>query len=78
MSSMRRFVCARRSRRASRPGYPRLETFELRRLLSTAIVDTLIDETVANSTTSLREAIGMAAAGDTIAFKGGLAGQIEL
>jgi CSLREA domain-containing protein len=51
---------------------------EVRRLLSTVVVDTLADETLANSTTSLREAIQLAAAGDTVAFKSGLAGTVTL
>src|SRR6476659_9998281 len=54
------------------------ELMERRRLLSTVLVNTLLDETVANATTSLREAIAMAAAGDTIQFAGGLSGQIDL
>src|SRR4051812_5645304 len=54
------------------------ETLEQRRLLSSVIVNTLIDETIANSTTSLREAIGAAKAGDIVQFKAGLSGQIKL
>src|SRR4051812_7322393 len=54
------------------------ESMEPRRLLSTVVVNTLVDETVANSTTSLREAIAAAIAGDTIAFKSGLTGTITL
>src|SRR6478609_6956607 len=56
-----------------------LEAMEVRRLLSSVIVvDTLADETVANSTTSLREAIQTAVSGDTVQFKSGLAGTITL
>jgi CSLREA domain-containing protein len=55
-----------------------LEAIESRRLLSTVVVNTLADETVANSTTSLREAIQVAAAGDTVAFTPSLSGAITL
>jgi CSLREA domain-containing protein len=51
---------------------------ESRRVLSTIVVNTLADESVANSTTSLREAIQMAAAGDTVQFRSGLNGVITL
>jgi CSLREA domain-containing protein len=57
----------------------RFEAMEVRRLLSSVIVvDTLADETVANSTTSLREAIQSAASGDAVQFRSGLAGTITL
>jgi hypothetical protein len=51
---------------------------EVRRLLSTVVVDTLADETIANSTTSLREAIAVASAGDTVQFQVGLSGTVTL
>ena len=54
------------------------EILERRRLLSTVLVNTLLDETAANATTSLREAIAMAPAGDTIQFQSGLTGLIDL
>ncbi len=57
---------------------PSFETLEARALLSTVVVTTLSDETNANSTTSLREAISKALAGDTISFKSGLTGTITL
>ena len=44
---------ARRHGAVSRP-LPQLEAMEVRRLLSTVIVNTLLDESVANATTSLR------------------------
>ena len=47
-------------------------------MLSTVVVDTLADESLVNGTTSLREAIALAAAGDTVQFKSGLAGTITL
>ena len=70
----------RRSRQALRLG---LEALEDRRLLTTILVDTLTDEVVANDTTSLREAIALAAdadhAGpDSISFAPDLAGTIDL
>jgi CSLREA domain-containing protein len=55
-----------------------LEAFEVRRLLSTVVVNTLADETVANATTSLREAIQLASAGDTVSFAAGMTGTITL
>jgi hypothetical protein len=56
-----------------------LEAVERRVLLAAVfVVDTLLDETAANATTSLREAVQLAAAGDTVAFKPGLAGTITL
>src|SRR5437773_2320166 len=55
-----------------------LEAMEIRRLLSTVVVNTLADETIANSTRSLREAIASAVAGDTIQFLAGLSGSINL
>jgi CSLREA domain-containing protein len=71
MNTTKRF---RRNRRSNAV----IEPVEVRRLLSTVVVDTLADESLANSTTSLREAIAKAAAGDTVAFKSGLSGQITL
>src|SRR5688572_18968017 len=56
----------------------KFEALEVRRLLATVIVNTLADETLANLTTSLREAISMAAAGDSIAFATSLAGTVTL
>jgi CSLREA domain-containing protein len=53
-----------------------IETLEQRVLFSTITVNTLADETIANSTTSLREAITRAASGDTIQF--GVTGTIQL
>ena len=64
--------------RGSRAPFGRLEAMEVRRLLSTVVVDTLTDESIANSTTSLREAIAIAVANDTIQFKSGLTGTITL
>ena len=55
-----------------------VQVLEVRRLLSTVIVNTLADETVANSTTSLREAIQLAGAGDTVSFAAALTGTITL
>ena len=55
-----------------------LESFEVRRLLSTVIVNTLADETVANATTSLREAIQLASGGDTVSFAAGMTGTLTL
>src|SRR3954454_9467779 len=69
---------ARNSPRRRARALPAFEPVEVRRLLSTVIVNKLGDETAANPTRSLREAIQMAATGDTIAFKAGLAGQITL
>src|SRR4051812_17599050 len=74
--SIRRVVRGAAARR--RDSFARLEAMEMRRLLSTVVVNTLIDETVANTSTSLREAIQSAAAGDTIQFAPGLTGQIAL
>lgn len=53
-----------------------IESLEQRVLFSTITVNTLADETIANSTTSLREAITKAASGDTIQF--GVTGTIQL
>ena len=58
--------------------FARLEAMEIRRLLAAVVVDTLADETVANATTSLREAIQLAGNNDTIQFQSGLTGQIVL
>src|SRR5439155_18370926 len=55
-----------------------VEALEVRRLLSSVVVNTLADETIANSTRSLREAIASAVAGDTIQFLAGLSGSINL
>ena len=54
----------------------KFEVLEVRRLLATVIVNTLADETLANATTSLREAI--AATAETVAFAPALAGSIVL
>jgi CSLREA domain-containing protein len=62
----------------TRRHHARIEPMEVRRLLSTVVVNTLADETMANSTTSLREAIQVAGAGDTVQFLTGLSGQITL
>src|SRR5439155_15410150 len=70
-----KMLAARRTRCRAGVVY---EAFECRRLLSTVVVNTLADETIANSTTSLREAIATAKAGDVIQFKAGLSGQIKL
>src|SRR2546423_1748951 len=57
---------------------PVMEKMEVRTLLATVVVNTLADETTANSTTSLREAISKALAGDTISFSSPLTGTITL
>src|SRR5215213_7419769 len=57
---------------------PLIEKMEARALLASVVVNTLADETTANSTTSLREAIVKAMPGDTVVFKSGLAGTITL
>src|SRR5437016_1267861 len=49
----------------------RIESLETRRLLASIVVNTTLDETIANSTTSLREAVAQAQANagdDTITF----------
>ncbi len=66
------------STRRSCPRRPTFEAMEIRRLLSTVVVTTLADETIANSTTSLREAITQANAGDTIQWASTLSGTITL
>jgi CSLREA domain-containing protein len=68
----------RQGRTNRRTGRATLEVIEARRLLSTIIVNTLADESVANSTTSLREAIAAAVAGDTVKFQAGMSGTITL
>src|SRR4051794_18325312 len=55
-----------------------IEQLESRRLLATVTVNTLADDTVSNSLTSLREAIARAAAGDTVNFQAGVHGTITL
>src|SRR5207244_3089279 len=68
---------SRRSIRGSRR-VPVLEALELRRLLSTIIVNTLNDAVAADGKTSLREAIAMAKAGDTVTFANTLSGTLGL
>lgn len=63
-------VASARARRGSAPGRG-LEHLESRRLLANILVNTAVDESVANATVSLREAIAQADAGagdDTISF----------
>lgn len=70
LTSVRRRRMGRAARRhgAVPKNLPQLEAMEVRRLLSTVIVNTLLDESIANATTSLREAIAIANAGDTVQF----------
>lgn len=67
--SFRRGALPLRHSRPRRPYLPRLEILESRLVPATThTVTTLLDETVPNSTTSLREAIAQSVSGDTIDF----------
>ena len=55
-----------------------MEPLEVRRLLSTVVVNTLQDVTANDGKTSLREAVAAANSGDTVSFATSLSGIITL